>query len=278
MNDKLAKKVKRAVDELPPFPKVIHEIQALMADPLVAAERLAEVAKMDPGLTATILRTANSAYYSPSRRIDSLPQAVAYLGNRHFSELLWSVGAGNYLNGNLKGYGLKKGELWIHSLATAIATTIIAERIGMKPIPALYTAGLLHDLGKVVLSAFLWRFSRKFSSPKAQGRVLCRMEELVFDLHHGLMGAEITEQWQFSNDLVALIKHHHHPENQPDWPELAVLYLANIVGTHPFAPLEELLVPDKEDPSLKLLGLKPMDLVEVRKKMAAELDKAKDLI
>lgn len=220
-----------AASKLPPFPKVAQKIQVLLSDPYVSASRLAEVAQLDPALTANVLKAVNSAYYSLPRKVENVNQALAYLGNQQFQEVVWMSAAVRFLFREQPGYGLSRGDLWQHSLATAMMTQILAGRSGLhNPSPALYTSALLHDIGKVILSSFVQDQVKSIIKLVDEGASFIEAERQVLGLDHAQLGGQVAKKWEFSQEMVDLITYHHQPDAKPDWPELAILYLANLTA------------------------------------------------
>lgn len=141
---------------LKPFPKVAQRALALLDDPLVSATKLVDVIALDAALTVAVLKVANSASFARTRQVADLKQALALLGNARFRELVFASAAVPFLSAAHAGYQLSAGELWRHSVATALLAQQLAKQAGLPEAGSmLFTAGLLHDLGKSILSQYV---------------------------------------------------------------------------------------------------------------------------
>ncbi len=275
----MLKEIVASISELPPFPKVARRLLTMTENMDIGADKLAEVVQLDASLTANMLKLVNSALYALPRRVDNMEQALALLGTAKFRELVLTSFSSKMLNDSQPGYDMPSGELWKHSLATALMTGILADRVGFKPAPALYTSALLHDIGKVVLSNFIQDKVPAIQELVGKGRSFMEAEQEILGLDHAKLGALIAKTWHFTDDMIYLIGYHHQPEKRPDWPELSILYLANIltgmmglgVGLHGLA------VRSKEE-ALKLLRLKETDLEHSMLELHDRLGAAESLV
>jgi putative nucleotidyltransferase with HDIG domain len=243
---------------LKPFPRVAQRALALLADPLVSATKLVEVIQLDAALTVAVLKAANSAALARTRQVVDLKQALSLLGNARFRELVFASAAVPFLSSEQAGYHLSAGELWRHGVATALLAQQLAKDAGLENVSStLFTAGLLHDLGKSVLSQYVAEGARDIMAlVEGEGRSFIEAEREVLGMHHAELGAQLAERWNFAPELVELIRYHHEPERQPDSRPLAALHLANaltqLVGVSTGI---DGLVQRGHDASARLLGL-----------------------
>ncbi len=279
MSGVVVEKILAAAAKLPPFPKVAQKIQILLSDPYVSAAQLAEVAQLDPALTANVLKAVNSAYYSLPRKVDNVNQALAYLGNQQFQEVVWMSAAVRFLFKEQPGYGLSRGDLWQHSLGVAIMTRILSEMAGVKPAGVLYTSALLHDIGKVVLSSFVQDQVKQVLRLVDEGQSFLEAEREILGLDHAHLGGLVARNWEFSQEMIDLITYHHEPEERPEWVELAILYLANVtcqmmgVG----GGVDGLAIRGRVA-SLELLNLKEKDLERALAELHELLGRAENML
>ncbi len=275
----LIKEIVASISELPPFPKVAQRLMGMTENYEIGADKLAEVVQLDASITANMLKIVNSALYALPRKVDNLKQALALLGTEKFREVVITSFTSGMLSSSQPGYDMPPGELWRHSLATALMTQILAKRSGYTPGPALYTAALLHDIGKVVLSNYVRDKVPDILVLVDKGSSFLEAEEEVLGLDHAKLGALIAKTWQFTDDMILLIEYHHHPEKMPEWRDLATLYLADVlcallgfgVGVHGLA------VRSKED-AIKLLGLKEPDLEYAMMEIHGRLSQAESMV
>ncbi|MGD9364235.1 MAG: HDOD domain-containing protein [Desulfobacteraceae bacterium] len=225
-------KILKKVKTLRPIPSVIHKVLALAEDPDCALADLVEVVEHDPAATANLLKTCNSAYMGLPVKVDSVQQAVAMLGLQKVVELVMAQNLSSHLMNAQIGYQLAKGDLWKQSVAAAMVARTLAERRELLGLPAIYTAALLKDIGKVVLHEYVegkWLNIQKFLAVKGNGFIEAEQESLGID--HATLGGIIAKEWNFSDHMVYMIENHHmiNPEARND-PATATLYLADMVA------------------------------------------------
>ena len=260
---------------LRPFPKVAQRALALLDDPMVSAGKLVEVISLDAALTAAVLKAANSATFARTRQVDDLKQALSLLGNGRFRELVFASAAAPFLSSSQVGYQLSPGDLWRHSVATSLLAQELAKRSKLDAGPLLFTAGLLHDLGKAVLSEYVEAGAGDILTlVKTKGRTFLEAELEVLGMHHAELGARVAERWNFSPEMVELIRFHHEPELRPQSKPLAALHVANaLTQLSGVSAGVDGLQQRSHEASVKLLGLTRKDLeaslAELHSKLAA---------
>lgn len=206
----LLKKVLAAIGELPTSPAVVSTVMGLTADLNTEVNELSRVLSGDPALTAKVLRLSNSPFYGRSRSVGSLNEAVLILGFYTIRSLV--VASSTY-----SLFGRKAGNeaariLWDHSLAVAMAARIIARRIRHKQIEEAFIVGLLHDIGKLILSQKMPEpFKAIVNTARTQSRKFFEIERDQLGFDHGTLGSIILSQWNFPPGLVETVAHHHQP-------------------------------------------------------------------
>ncbi len=226
------KKILKQVKRLKPIPTIIHKVLALAEDPDCSMGDLVQLVEYDPAVTANLLKTCNSAYLGLAVKIDSVQQAVAMLGLQKVVELVMSQNLSVNMLKAQKGYQLEKGDLWKQSYASAMVARSLAERRDLYALPAIYTAALLKDIGKVVLHEYVeskWDKIQRFLENKSANFIDAEKESLGMD--HATLGGIIAKEWNFSAHMVYMIENHHltNPEARND-PATATLYLADMVA------------------------------------------------
>ena len=247
---------------LPPAPRVLPELLALLRSDIVDADRVVTVIAYDPSLTAAVLQLCNSAFYAPATPVGDLPRAITWLGFKQIYQLVTTVVGSRLLDGDQKGYGIGKGELWRHSVAAAVAARILARRQGDDENLA-FTAALLHDLGKIVLSEALESvYDRLVEETEDGQRSLLAAEKLLLGVHHAELGGQLLTRWRFPEPVINAVWYHHQPrEAHPHARLVAIVYLGNLVAHvlgHSHA--HEVLVVSDCAESLQLLELSPETL------------------
>jgi putative nucleotidyltransferase with HDIG domain len=222
----------KKVNRLEPIPTVIHKVLDLADNPESSLTDLVDVVERDPAITANLLKTVNSAHMGLPVKVDSVRQAVSMLGLQQVVEMVLSQNLSGNLKRSQNGYGLAKGDLWRQSLAVAMVARTLARKRDLMSLPAIYTAALLKDIGKVVLNEFVadqLPAIQKFVAEK--GMSFVEAEKEVLGMDHTTLGGIIAKQWHFSPHMIYMIENHHlpNPASRND-PATATLYLADMVA------------------------------------------------
>jgi putative nucleotidyltransferase with HDIG domain len=175
---------------------------------------IVHIVEFDPGLTAQILKVVNSPVFGLRQPMETVQRAVAYLGEKMIVGIAIGSCAPQVFHRPLEGYDSGPADMWEHSLKTAIASRELASLSKEKVSPEVaFTAGLLHDIGKSVLSYFLkgrteeliLRFERGETADYLQS------EDAVVGTNHCKVGLEMARHWRLPEPLQGVILHHHYP-------------------------------------------------------------------
>jgi putative nucleotidyltransferase with HDIG domain len=192
---------------LPPFPAVAQRIMALAGQEDVSIQELGKVVKMDPSFSAELLRFANSALFSVRREVISLAHAITLVGMDRIRTMATLVVVNRMVRTSVRIGALRK--VWVHSLATAIIAEECARTCGLDCEQA-YTAGLLHNLGTLgLMSAYPDEYSRMLEVSDDFGFDLLETERDLFEIDHCAAGAFVAQDWDFPDELAAIIATHH---------------------------------------------------------------------
>jgi len=204
------------VRAVPALPKAAVDVIALLQNPEVSATELVEVMEYDPVLTSNILRVANSAFFGGPRSISTLREAIVRLGLNRIFQLAMTSAIAPYARKPIKGYDLAPGELLKHAVAVGIGTEQIAEALE-RPAPAYaFTAGLLHNLGKIVLGSFLETDAEQILAVAYDDGLSFQLaEQKVLGKDHAEVGAVLMESWNLPAILVNVVRWHPEPERCP---------------------------------------------------------------
>jgi HD-like signal output (HDOD) protein len=226
------RRILKKVKQLQPIPTAIHQILALAGNPDSSMEDLVYLVKHEPAITANLLKTCNSAYLGLRVKVDSVQQAVTMLGLQRVVELVLSQNLATNLQRAQGGYGMAKGDLWKQSVATAMVARTLAERRDLFNLPAIYTAALLKDIGKVVLHEYVRDELDKIQTlVKSEHLSFVEAEKVCIGMDHAMLGSIVAKEWNFSSHMIFMIEHHHlnDPEARND-PATATIYLADMVA------------------------------------------------
>lgn len=219
------------VGTLPPLPDTIYRLVSIVGDPSSSLSQIVEAIRYDQVLTAEVLRLCNSAYFGLSRRIESLDDAVRLLGTVKVLQLVIAAHSRAMLSRPQAGYGLPAGALWLHSVGVALGAQLLGRPMKIPQVGLLFTAGLLHDVGKVVLNEFVAKEYVAISQRVVQERIaFSEAEKQVLGFTHPEVGARLAETWSLPPAIVSCVRYHHDPENAPEPdPLVDAVHLADAV-------------------------------------------------
>jgi putative nucleotidyltransferase with HDIG domain len=223
--------IKKAIEDLLPIPQVALKILRIFNEEPYEIKNVTEEIRKDQVISARTLRLCNSAMFARRKKIDSLDQALVMLGKQLLLKFVISASLNSFFNQSGQGYSLCKGGIYHHAVGTAIIAEKLAGLTGKVKPPMAYTAGLLHDIGKVVLDQFIDSgFSLFYRELNEGGKNFSEVEKQVLATDHTDVGADLAQNWSFPESLVETIKYHHKPENAVKHYELVhIVYLADLL-------------------------------------------------
>jgi putative nucleotidyltransferase with HDIG domain len=161
-------------------------------------------------ITASVCACA-AAPPSPGRAGRRFSEAVNRLGFRQIYTLVAAVSGARALSPSQRGYGINAGELWRHSVTAAVAAQLIARRTADDE-STVFTAGLLHDIGKIVLAEALEHiYAKLVEESQTQQAALVETEKRLLGVEHAEIGGRLLSRWKFSENLVSAVWFHHRP-------------------------------------------------------------------
>ncbi len=229
MSSQNVERILRKVTQLQPLPDNISRLIWQIEKEDVSIDRLAGLISLDPALSAHVLRMSNSAELGYAHACSTVNDAVMYIGFTRLKSVLLSFPATNLLDKRLAGYHYDSGELWRHSLTTAIAAAWLAQTFQYQTVEEAYVAGLLHDLGKLLLDQYIVKnYSLMETYVQKYQMTLWQVEDKLIGINHARVGMLIAEHWQYPTVLVDAISYHHYPSFAKKSPALAaIINLAN---------------------------------------------------
>ena len=268
------------VKSLPPAPRILPELLALLRQDDVDSDRVVKLIAFDPGITAAVLRLCNSAYFAGASPASGLQEAVTRLGFKQVYQLVAAVSGSKLLGSAQKGYGIDSGELWEHSVVAAVAAQSIAKNCGDDESLA-FTATLMHDIGKIVLAEALEHiYEELVENSQSQQTSLIETEKRLLGVQHAEIGGRLLARWNFPANIVSAVWFHHQPAGaQPHEKLAAYVYLGNMIayfmgygfGHHAFALRGR-------SEALDILNLKPERLPDFMIKTFEQLQLVQSLV
>ncbi len=226
--DIILKKIK----SFPKLPVMFGDVLNHIKDPNVDLGRIAREIKLDPGLTANVLKLANSAALGMARSIGSLEVAVVRIGIRSLFQMMMTQGVSGRLSTRLDGYGVEPGDLLRHSIWTAVAAEGFAKELKIGDQHMYYTAGLLHDIGRIIMDEFAGPVIDRFVSDGKTGSMsFTDYETQQLGMSHAEAGALVLDAWKFPVELVEAVRWHHDPMSAGEYAAPATMvHLADILS------------------------------------------------
>ena len=229
------KAILATIDTLKPIPQTALKILRMFNQGIHSLDDISKELSRDQVLSARTLQMCNSVLFSGVIKIDTLKDAVMMLGGEMLVKSIITTALESYFNQiGPSGYSLCKGGLFFHAVGVACLAEQIARQTGLAPPWQAYTAGLLHDIGKVVLDQHISdHLPLFFRTLEEEGHSIVQAEEEVLGFTHCRAGVILAKKWSFSDALTEVIRHHHNPEGAKHHTNLVeIVYLADqIVGS-----------------------------------------------
>ncbi len=226
-----------SVAKLPVLSEIVSRGLELLNDENCSIREVTELLGKDQSIAAKIIKLANSAFYGYPRQISSLSEAIVIVGFNSLKTLLVTASASNLLQRKVEGYMISEGQLWKHSYAVAYTASITAKMTGKYDSDKAFTAGILHDIGKLILGNYLkGSYKRVVTHCKHNHVDFTDAEQKFLGYHHAEVGGMILEHWNFPLTMANAVRHHHKPVNGKPVEEnteaidrnlMAIIYLAN---------------------------------------------------
>jgi putative nucleotidyltransferase with HDIG domain len=217
--------------DLPSMPAAALNVMREADSETGSAVAVAKHISQDQALTARVLRLANSPYYGLPRQITDLQEAVVVLGMRCIRNLAVVAASYPWLSRPVSGYALEPKQLWKHSIGVAVGAQIVAKRTKACCADTAFTAGLLHNMGKIAVSIWLDNKLKALVAYAIQENMTFdQVERKVLGFDHADVGAHLAEQWNLPEVFVLAIQHHHNPDRcQPPNPIVDAVHLGDFM-------------------------------------------------
>jgi HD-like signal output (HDOD) protein len=229
--EKLMKRILQTVKDLPPMTQTTLKANEIIKDPNAGFEDLANVLEMDQAIATRVLRMANSSYYGMSGTVSSIKHASTILGLEVLEELIAMAWSSKALGDRMEGYGLETGDLWQHSLAVAFGSQIIAALKNPGMANDAFSAGLIHDVGKLVLDPYVTERKDLFATFLADGmESFLRAEKEILGFDHGEIASDLCMNWHVPQNLATAIRYHHCPAASNGNQLAYIVHMADVIA------------------------------------------------
>ncbi|MFH1982209.1 MAG: HDOD domain-containing protein [Pseudomonadota bacterium] len=219
-----------SVAAFPSIPGAAARLLTMLNDPEVTAAEIEDVLRYDPGLTAGLLRLANSSYFGFAQKIGSLRQAIVTLGSKQLIQMVMTTCMSTVMNKGVQGYDMGDGDLWRHSIAVSVASEGLVRVLKITPNEEIFTAALLHDIGKLILGSYVKDDYAAMVADSAPEEEFQASEKRILGADHAEIGARILETWSFPQHIITAVRFHHRPdEADPTDAMIDLVHVANVL-------------------------------------------------
>lgn len=210
--EKLKKEILSSNTSLPPVPQVLTKTKEILNNPHHTTKDLGKIISLDQGIAARVLKLANSAYFCTNPPIPTIEEACIILGESNLMSIIMVAEMSKMLDKELNGYDIPTGNLFYHSIFVAVAS----HHISNEKMPLLdqdsFSAGLLHDCGKILLNSYIFNRKDEFRDMVKDHQVKCyEAETVLLGFSHADIGFNLLESWKLPEIQTHAIGFHHHP-------------------------------------------------------------------
>jgi putative nucleotidyltransferase with HDIG domain len=282
-NDELIEKARlddviAHIQDLPPLPALATDLLKSFDDENADLSVLAQKIAHDQALVAKTLRLANSSFYNAQAKIATVQQAVSLLGLREMRNLVIAAAvSGNFTQGRVQGFDFQA--FWRHSIATAVCAKILARHLHLNQDRA-FTAGLLHDIGRlVVITQFSQPYEAVILYRSTHDCHLLDAERTVLGIDHCMIGDALAQHWHFPDDIRLAIIGHHEPDAMGSGSSATLIHVADaIVHALDLAEKQDELVPPLSMSAWHSVGLSEEIYLQVFRETELEFEQIHQIL
>jgi putative nucleotidyltransferase with HDIG domain len=230
MKSDLFDKIMAKIDAFPSIPGSAVKLLELLESDDAPLKDIEDVLRLDPGMTANVLKLTNSAYFGLPTKVGSVKRAIMLLGMNKIKQLVMASCVGAVMDGPIPGYDLPAGELWRHSIAVSVAAEGLSRELKLEGTEDIFTAALVHDVGKLILGQFIQDDLAAIDEAALSGVSFEIAEKQVLGSDHAEIGARVLAQWSLPEDLVHAVRWHHDPDAAEEQKRTTdIVHVANVL-------------------------------------------------
>jgi putative nucleotidyltransferase with HDIG domain len=197
------------------MPAAAMKLLTLLKDENTSNAQIEQILRYEPGLTANILKLTNSAFFGLPTKIGSIRQAILLIGWKKLVQIVLASCVSAIIDKPVQGYDLSAGDLWRHSVAVSVASEILMKELKLSVPEEVFTAALLHDVGKMVLGRYVKEDIAVIDGEGMQEVPFEQVERSMFGIDHAEIGANILRRWSFPPAMISAVRWHHDPDAAP---------------------------------------------------------------
>ncbi|AEH22684.1 metal dependent phosphohydrolase [Thermodesulfobacterium geofontis OPF15] len=263
---KSVKKKLKKLEGLPTLPPIVQRLNLMIEDEKTSIHQIANLIEKDQVITSKILRLANSAFYGFPKKVSTVQNALMLLGINVVKVLILTSSIFEIIYKEDVG-------LWEHSIGVAACSRILAEKVGLKEPQEVATAGLLHDLGRIIQKVSFKEEYEKILELTKNGKDPLQAEKEILGIDHAEMGSFIMKTWNLPDRLVEAVDAHHEFEKAKEFKkEAAVVHLSDIlIHVRGYGSSLYRKVPPLQEKALKTLKLNLFEIKDIFFKLEPRL-------
>lgn len=270
-----------AVSDVVVLPETCMRVNHMVGNPKYSAADIGDVISKDPGMTARLLKIANSPYFSFPSHIDTVPKALMIIGTEELRQLILATSVIELFSG-LPNELVSMETFWRHSLRCGIIARNLASHLH-EPNPEHYfTSGLLHDIGYLIIYRELPELAARTLRHSTQNReIVYIVEQEIIGFDHAAVGGELLRKWNLPPEQIEAVEYHHTPSLAKNFPrQAAIIHIANYLANTMIANLS----PDMEATealdmqTLETTGLNPDIMQEILKQADTQFNDTLEVI
>jgi HD-like signal output (HDOD) protein len=265
--------VKKTLELVSP-PSTYSQLNDLLKDPNSSVDDISAIINTDPALVARLLKVVNSPFYGFPSQISTISRAITIIGTRELINLVLATSVINSFKGIPEDL-INMRVFWRNSLACGIAAKALAKRCGYRATERYFIAGLLQNIGSLVLYQSMPEIAREaINSSRFGHEAIFKAEQRLLGFNHADLGATLIKAWRLPSSLAETVQYHHTPSTSVEFPvEVAIVHIADIIVSsaqlgHAGDPHVPPIVPE----AWTLLGLELTDIPELLNDINEQLD------
>ncbi|MCP4131589.1 MAG: HDOD domain-containing protein [bacterium] len=286
MNVQIKQRIEQIISNiasLPAIPEVASKVINMVNDPDISIKKVGEEISKDQSMTTNLLKLCNSAYFSKGKEITSVERAIVTLGLKEVKDIVMVIATKPVLNKFVIGYDLGKGDLWKQGLvvsATAKKIALLKKRKDVADV--VFTGGIIHNVGKVVLALFVQStFKEILDAVTTKSIPFTTAEREIMGFSHQEVGEAILNNWKFPEVLRTIVRYYQEPELAPDQYkfEVAAVHIADALSIMAGIGIgSDGLYHQLNEEAIKTVGLKEAEIEDLFAKIPETLKQVRDLI
>ena len=273
--------LKLIVKEVPTLPIVYQQLFSKMSNPNVSVPQLAEIVTKDQALVTKILKLVNSAFYGYKKEINTISRAMVILGFRTVRNAALAISVFDYVSGAEEDSRFPVEDFWKHSLCTASVCKVLGERVGIKQQEETFVAGLLHDIGKMIMMKYFPDdFGEVCGYAHEHNISWSQAEEKLLNVNHTAVARAVLRSWNFPANLVEAVQFHHSLSSGSSYPGLVALtHVGDLVSYElDMGAPSSLAHPTPDARALKELGMSFEDIMKNKELFMEETKQSLDIL